>query len=63
VQLFFKFAIALLLEDVGLPRFVDLEGFVEVGADDFKHGGGISFYLFSSNQSSAYGGSSPASFS
>jgi hypothetical protein len=37
VQLFFKIAIAHLLEDVGVPRFVDLEGFAAVGADDFVH--------------------------
>jgi hypothetical protein len=39
VQLLFKIAIAHLLEDVGVPRLVDLEGFVAVGADDFVHGG------------------------
>ncbi|MDP3228049.1 MAG: hypothetical protein Q8N13_08725 [Acidovorax sp.] len=38
VQLFIKIAIAHLLEDVCVPRFVDLEGFVAVGADDFMHG-------------------------
>lgn len=37
MQLFFKIAIAHLLEDVGVPRLVDLEGFVAVGADDFVH--------------------------
>jgi hypothetical protein len=38
VQLFFKIAIAHLLEDVGVPRLVDLEGFVAMGADNFMHG-------------------------
>ena len=38
VQLFVKVAIANLLEDVGVPRFVDVEGFAAVGADDFMHG-------------------------
>ena len=33
-----KLAIAHLLEDVGMPRLVDLEGFAAVGADDFVHG-------------------------
>ena len=28
-----------LLKDVGVPRFVDLEGFAALGADDFMHGG------------------------
>jgi hypothetical protein len=37
VQLLFKVGIAQLLEDVGVPRLVDLEGFVAVGADDFVH--------------------------
>jgi hypothetical protein len=37
VQLFFKIAITHLLEDVGVTRLVDLEGFVTVGADDFVH--------------------------
>jgi hypothetical protein len=31
VQLLFKIAITHLLEDVGVPRLVDLEGFVAVG--------------------------------
>ena len=39
VQLLFKITITHLLEDVGVPRLVDLEGFVAVGADDFVHGG------------------------
>jgi hypothetical protein len=43
VQLLLKIAIAHLLEDVGIPRLVDLEGFVAVGADDFVHGGKDSF--------------------
>jgi hypothetical protein len=38
VQLLFKIAITHLLEDVGVPCLVDLEGFVAVGADDFVHG-------------------------
>ena len=38
VQLLLKLAIAHLLEDVGIPRLVDLEGFAAVGADDFVHG-------------------------
>ena len=37
VQLLVKIAIAHLLEDVGLTRFVDLEGFAAEGADDFMH--------------------------
>ena len=40
MQLLVKIAIAHLLEDVGVPRFVDLEGFAAVGADDFMHGDG-----------------------
>ena len=43
VQLLVKIAIAHLLEDVGLPGFVDLEGFAAVGADDFMHGNGTLF--------------------
>ena len=43
MQLFFKFAIARLIEDVGLPRFVGLEGFVAVGADDFVNVGVVCF--------------------
>jgi hypothetical protein len=39
VQLLFKIAITHLLEDVGIPRLVDLESFVAVGADDFVRGG------------------------
>jgi hypothetical protein len=39
VQLLLKLTIAHLLEDVGIPRLVDLEGFAAVGADDFVHGG------------------------
>jgi hypothetical protein len=39
VQLLFKIAITHLLENVGVPRLVDLEGFVAVGADDFVHVG------------------------
>jgi hypothetical protein len=46
VQLFFKIAIAHLLEDVGVPCLVDLEGFVAVGADDFVHGAGTSSFAF-----------------
>ena len=38
VQLLLKLAITHLLEDVGIPRLVDLEGFAAVGADDFVHG-------------------------
>jgi len=38
-----KLAIAHLLEDVGMPRLVDLEGFAAVGADDFVHGSVFSF--------------------
>ena len=45
VQLFVKIAIAHLLEDVGVTRFVDLEGFAAVGADDFMHGDWVSFWL------------------
>jgi hypothetical protein len=41
VQLLLELAITHLLEDVGVPRLVDLEGFVAVGADDFVHGGWI----------------------
>ena len=37
MQLLLKLAIAHLLEDVGVPRLVDLEGFAAVGADDFMH--------------------------
>ena len=37
VQLLFKIAIAYLIEDVGVARFVDREGFVALGADDFVH--------------------------
>jgi hypothetical protein len=44
VQLLLKLAIAHLLEDVGVPRFVDLEGFAAVGADDFMHGDWISSF-------------------
>jgi hypothetical protein len=44
VQLFVKIAIAHLLEDVGVPRFVDLEGFAAVWADDFMHGGWTSSF-------------------
>jgi hypothetical protein len=40
LQLFVKIAIAHLLEDVGVPRFVDLEGFVAVWTDDFMHATG-----------------------
>ena len=40
VQSLLKLAIAHLLEDVGIPRLVDLEGFAAVGADDFVHGNG-----------------------
>ena len=40
MQLLLKLAIAHLLEDVGIPRLVDLEGFAAVGADDFVHGDG-----------------------
>jgi hypothetical protein len=36
VQLFFKIAIAQLLEDVGVTRLVDLEGLCS-GEDDFVH--------------------------
>ena len=43
VQSLLKLAIAHLLEDVGIPRLVDLEGFVAVGADDFVHGEWNSF--------------------
>ena len=39
VRLLFKLAIAHLLEDVGIPHLVDLEGFAAMGADDFVHGG------------------------
>jgi hypothetical protein len=39
VQSLLKLAIAHLLEDVGIPRLVDLEGFAAVGVDDFVHGG------------------------
>ena len=50
VQLFVKIAIAHLLEDVGVPRFVDLEGFAAVWTDDFMHGDwafscGLDWYL------------------
>ena len=38
VQSLLKLAIAHLLEDVGIPRLVDLEGFAAVGADDFVNG-------------------------
>ena len=38
VQLLLKLAITHLLEDVGIPRLVDLEGFAAVGADDFVNG-------------------------
>lgn len=37
-RLLLKLAIAHLLEDVGIPRLVNLEGFAAVGADDFVHG-------------------------
>ena len=37
-RLLLQLAIAHLLEDVGIPRLVDLEGFAAVGADDFVHG-------------------------
>ena len=50
VQQFFTIAIAHLLEDVGVPRLVDLEGFVAVGADDFIHFGAFQFCLLSFNQ-------------
>jgi hypothetical protein len=45
VQLLLKRAIAHLLEDVGIPRLVDLEGFVAVGADDFVHGCAFSTFV------------------
>ena len=37
VQLLLTLAIAHLLEDVGIPRLIDLEGFAAVGTDDFVH--------------------------
>lgn len=37
VQLLLEHAIADLIEDVGVPRLVGLEGFVAVGADDIVH--------------------------
>lgn len=37
VQLLLKLAISHLLEDVGIPCRVDLEGLAAVGADDFVH--------------------------
>ena len=40
VQSLLKLAIAHLLEDVGIPRLIDLEGFVAAGVDDFVHGDG-----------------------
>jgi hypothetical protein len=45
VQLLLKRAIAHLLEDVGIPSLVDLEGFAAVGADDFVHGRWGSFLV------------------
>jgi hypothetical protein len=39
VQLLLELDITHLLEDVGVTRFVDLEGFVAVGVDDFVHRG------------------------
>lgn len=39
VKLLLELAIAHLIDDVGVPRLVGLEGFVEVGADDFVHWG------------------------
>jgi hypothetical protein len=44
VQLLVKIAITHLLEDVGVPCFVDLEGFAAVWADDFMHGNGTSSF-------------------
>ena len=38
MQLLLERAVAHLLEDICVPRLVDLEGFVAVGADDFVHG-------------------------
>jgi len=35
-----KLAIAHLLEDVGIPCLIDLEGFAALGADDVVHGDG-----------------------
>jgi len=37
VQLLLKLAITYLLEDIGISRLFDLEGFAAVGADDFVH--------------------------
>ncbi len=52
VQLLFKIAIAHLLEDVGVPRLIDLEGFVAVGADDFVDVCAFCFCWLSANGSS-----------
>ena len=38
VQLLLEHAIAYLIEDVGVPRFGNVEGLVAVGADDFVNG-------------------------
>jgi len=38
MQLLLKSAVANLLQDIGVASFVDFEGFVAVGADDFVHG-------------------------
>jgi hypothetical protein len=38
VQLLLKLAIAHLLEDVSVARFIDFERFAAMGADDFMHG-------------------------
>ena len=69
VQLLFKITITHLLEDVGVPRFADLEGFVAVGVDDFVHGRGSTFrWLFPKRSSGQMislgksGKSSPALF-
>jgi len=48
VQLLLKSAIVNLLQDIGVASFVDFEGFVAVGADDFVHVGGPLFQIYSS---------------
>jgi hypothetical protein len=43
MQLLLKSAVANLLQDIGVARLVDFEGFAAVGADDFVHGGASGF--------------------
>jgi hypothetical protein len=46
MQLLLDSAIANLLQDIGVGSFVDFEGFVAVGADDFVHVCPLRFYWF-----------------